>query len=86
MPGLAICWPSLRQQHVIAERPSPTGPVAEELCRYDAHMRDARGLAIGTRERRLAIVGRLLLWKFAGRDIAVGELQAEDVRGFIARS
>lgn len=40
--------------------PSPTGPVAEELCRYDAHMRDARGLAAGTREghcgRRLEFV------------------------------
>jgi hypothetical protein len=47
-------------------------------------MCDARGLGIGTREGRLAMVGRLLLCKFAGRPIAIGELQPEDVRGFIA--
>jgi len=75
----------LRQQRVIPEQPSPTGPVAEELCRYDAYMRNARGLAEGTREGRLSIVGRLLLWKFSGRAFTVSELQAEDLRGFIAQ-
>ena len=41
-------WPPagvLREQGVIAEPPPPTGPIADELRRYDAHMRDARGLA-----------------------------------------
>ena len=45
MPLLAM----LRQQGVITELPPPTGPIADELRRYDAHMRDARGLAAGTR-------------------------------------
>ena len=83
--GLGHLLAVLRQQRVIPEQPSPTGPVAEELCRYDAHMRDARGLAAGTREGRLSIVGQLLLWKFSGRPFTVSELQAEDLRGFIAQ-
>jgi len=82
--GLAHLLASLREQQVILELPGPSGPIAEELCRYNVHMRDARGLAIGTREGRLAMVGRLLLCKFAGRPIVIGELQPEDVRGFIA--
>ena len=82
--SLAHLLTSLREQHVILELPGPSGPIAEELSRYNVHMRDARGLAIGTREHRLAMVSRLLLCKFAGRDIAIGELQPEDVRGFIA--
>ena len=82
--SLAHLLASLRAQHVILELPGPSGPIAEELSRYNVHMRDARGLAIGTRENRLAMVSRLLLCKFAGRDIAIGELQPEEVRGFIA--
>ena len=74
----------LREQHVIVELPGPSGPIAEELNRYNVHMRAARGLAIGTREDRLVLVGRLLQCKFAGKAIAIGELQPEDVRGFIA--
>jgi integrase len=83
--GLGHLLAVLRQQRVIPEQPAPTGPVAEELCRYDAHMRDARGLAAGTREGRLRIVGQLLLWKFSGRAFIVSELRAEDLRGFIAQ-
>jgi integrase/recombinase XerC len=83
--GLGHLLAVLRQQRVIPERPSPTGPVAEELCRYDAHMRDARGLAAGTREWRLSLIGQLLLWKFSGRAFTVNELQAEDLRSFIAQ-
>ena len=74
----------LREQHVIVELPGPSGPVADELTRYDVHMRDARGLAIGTREDRLALVCRLLQCKVAGNAVAIGDLQPEDVRGFIA--
>ncbi len=74
----------LRQQHVIAVPPLPAGPIADELRHYDAHMRDARGLAPGTRRGRLRIVERLLLAKFAGRPVVADELQPEDVRRFIA--
>ena len=80
MPVLEI----LRAEHVIARPPAPAGPIADELRSYDAHMRDARGLAAGTRRGRLRIVERLLVAKFAGRSVVVGELQTEDVRRFIA--
>lgn len=83
--GLGHLLDLLREQGVIAELPMPTGPIADELCRYDAHMRDARGLAARTHEGRLSIVGRLLLWKFAGRTIIVAELQPEELRDFIAQ-
>lgn len=74
----------LREQHVVVELPGPSGPIADELHRYKIHMRDARGLTIGTREDRLARVSQLLQCKVAGKAIAIGELQPEDVRGFIA--
>ena len=82
--NLSHLFTSLREQRVILELPGPSGPIADELHRYNVHMRDARGLAIGTREHRLGTVSRLLLRKFGGRDVAIGELQPEDVRGFIA--
>jgi len=65
MPLLAL----LRQRGVISDLPSPTGPIADELSRHDAHMRDARGLSAVTRVNRLRIVQRLLLAKFAGRPL-----------------
>lgn len=57
----------LREQGAIAEPRKPTGYIAEELRRYDEHMRDAQGLTAGTRRARLRTVRRLLLQKFAGR-------------------
>jgi integrase len=47
-------------------------------------MRDARGLTAGTRRGRLRTVQRLLLHQFAGRPVAISELQPDDVRGFVA--
>ena len=57
MPLLAL----LRQRGVISDLPTPSGPIAEELGRYNTHMRDARGLDASTRVNRLRIVQRLLL-------------------------
>jgi integrase len=82
--ALVALLATLRERHVIAERASPAGPIADELGRYDAHMRDARGLAAGTRRGRLRIIERLLLAKFTGRPVLIGELRPEDVRRFIA--
>jgi integrase/recombinase XerC len=73
----------LRQQHVIKQLASASGPIADELRRYDAHMRDAQGLASGTRQDRLSIVQRFLQSKFAGREVLIGELRPEDIRCFI---
>lgn len=74
----------LRERGVIAELPTPAGPIADELRNYDTSMRDARGLADGTRSAYLRIVERLLLYKFADRPVVFGELQPDDVRRFIA--
>lgn len=74
----------LRAEGVIARPPAPAGPIADELRSYDAHMHGARGLASKTRSGRLRIVERLLVSKFAGRPVVVGELQTEDIRQFIA--
>ena len=79
MPLLAL----LRQRGVISDLPSPSGPIAEELARYDAHMRDARGLDASTRVNRLRIVQRLLLAKFAGRSLRFERLSPDDIRRFI---
>jgi len=76
MPVLEI----LRNQGVIARAPAPTGPIADELNRYDAHMSNARGLADGTRRDRLRIVERLLLSKFAGKPVVMSSLQPQEVR------
>ena len=82
MPLLAI----LRQRGVIADLPTPSGPIAEELSRYDAYMLDTRGLASGTRSVRLRIIERLLVHKFAGHSPDLQELQPQDIRRFVAES
>jgi hypothetical protein len=64
---------------------SSPDPVADELRRYDDHLRDVRGLAAGTRRNHCRIVGQLLQKKFAGGVVTIGRLHAADVRRFIAR-
>jgi len=61
-----------------------SGDVAEELRRYDEHLRDVRGLATGTRRQRTLTVGRLLQRKFADRPIDIARLRPEDIRRFLA--
>jgi integrase/recombinase XerC len=68
----------LRELGVVAVPQAPSSPIDDELQRYDAHMRDARGLAFGTREGRLRIMHRLLL--STGSD----ELKPDDIRRFVA--
>lgn len=58
--------------------------IAEELQRYDEHLRDAKGLAAGTRSGRILIVGRLLRQKFKGRAVDIAKLRPDDVRLFLA--
>jgi integrase len=82
--ALVTLLATLRQRHVIAEPASPSGPIADELRRYDTHMQDARGLARGTRRGRLRIIERLLRSKFADRPVLIGELRPQDIRDFIA--
>lgn len=83
--GLGLLLAVLRDHRVIAEQMPPTGPIADELRRYDAHMCDARGLAVGTRKDRLYMAGQLLRWRFADREFIVKELLVADLRGFITK-
>ncbi len=60
-------------------------PVADELRRYDDHLRDVRGLAAGTRHNRCRIVEQLLRKKFAAGVVNMATLRPVDIRRFIAR-
>jgi len=73
----------LRERGAIARPAIPTGPIEEELRRYDAHLRDARGLTEGTRRGQLHSVRRLLLYKFADGPVQIAQLQPEELREFI---
>jgi integrase len=73
---------------VAASRPLSTASkdqIAEELRRYDEHLRDVRGLSDGTRSDRLRIIGRLLRQRFAARPLDIAKLLPAQVRGFLAR-
>lgn len=63
---------------------APTDYVAEELRRYDEHLRDVRGLAAETRRIRVRIVGRFLRQKFASHPVDIAKLRPDDVRLFLA--
>jgi integrase len=58
--------------------------VAKELQRYDEYLRDAKGLATGTRSGRILIVGRLLQQKFKERAVDIGKLRPDEIRSFLA--
>ncbi len=83
--GLGHLMVVLRGDRVIPELLQPTGPIADELTRYDAHMRDARGLSVGTRKDRLYWTGQLLQWAFVDREFVGHEVPVDDLRGFITK-
>ena len=58
--------------------------IAEELHRYDEHLRDVRGLAAGTRRGRIRVVALLLQRHFKGRAIDMTELRPGAIRQFLA--
>lgn len=60
-------------------------PIADELRRYDDHMRDVRGLAACTRRNHCRIVAQLLLKMFSGGFVSMGTLRPVDIRRFITR-
>ena len=76
--------PPRSAQHVRSSAEIPD-PIADELRRYDDHLRDVRGLAAGTRRNRCRIVAQLLRKKFAGGVVTIAKLSAVDIRRFIAR-
>ncbi len=59
--------------------------IAGELRRYDAYLRDVRGLAATTRKDRLYVASLLLQQKFKECAIDISRLRPDDVRQFLAR-
>ena len=58
--------------------------VAEELQRYDAYLRDLRGLLPGSRRSCLRVGHRLLRQKFGNGAVVIARLRPADVRQFLA--
>ncbi|MGB5454339.1 MAG: integrase, partial [Sedimenticolaceae bacterium] len=76
--------PPRSAQHVRSSEEIPIA-VADELRRYDDHLRDVRGLAAGTRHNRCRIVEQLLSKKFTAGVINMAALRPVDIRRFMAR-
>lgn len=60
--------------------------IADELQRFDTHLRDVQGLAPGTRKTRLSFVGLFLQDQFDGNAIEIGRLGPDDIRRFLPAS
>ncbi|MGR9108727.1 MAG: tyrosine-type recombinase/integrase [Gammaproteobacteria bacterium] len=74
----------LRERGVVPPPAILTAPLDEEIDRFDAHLRDVRGLADETRRNYRRIVHRLLEMRFGTAEIVFSALQPADVRQFIA--
>ena len=73
----------LRAEGVGALDPTLDTAAAQELARFDAHMRDVWGLAESTRRRRGRVVGEFLLTHFGDQPIAMSKISAASVRRFV---
>ena len=71
------------RSHGFIEPPTVSNqPVDIELRCFDGHMRDVQGLATGSRNTMLRIVGRLLRSQFSDSEIDLSEITVEHVRQF----
>lgn len=81
--ALAQLLEVLRADGVGALDPASETAVAQELARFDAHMRDVWGLADNTRRQRSRIVGAFLLAHFGDQPITMSKLSTASVRRFV---
>jgi integrase len=81
--ALAQLLEVLRADGAGALDPASDSVVAQELARFDAHMRDVWGLADTTRRRRGAIVGEFLLAHFGDQPITMSKIGGAAVRRFV---
>lgn len=58
-------------------------PVTGELARFDAYMRDARGLALSTRQQRYRMAGQFLIGQFGHGPILIQNLTPAAIRRFV---
>jgi integrase len=61
-----------------------TDHIEEELRRYEAYLRDLRGLSPGSQRHGLRIAGRLLRQTFGSGIVDIARLRPADVRQFLA--
>lgn len=73
----------LRADGVGTLDPTSRTAVAQELARFDGHMRDVWGLADNTRRQRGNIVGAFLLAHFGERQITMSKIDAASVQRFV---
>jgi len=81
--ALAQLLEVLRADGVGALDPALDTAVAQELTRFDAHMRDVWGLADSTRRRRGRVVGEFLLAHFGDRPIMMSKISVASIRRFV---
>lgn len=81
--ALAHLLEVLRADGVGALAPASDTAVAQELARFDGHMRDVCGLADNTRRQRSRIVGEFLLTLFGDQPIAMSKIGVTSVRRFV---
>lgn len=74
----------LRSSGVIPEPSLGTDPIDEEMQKFDAYLRDARGLTDKTRRQQRRIVRQFLFTQFGKHDISIGALRPTDVQKFIS--
>lgn len=74
-----------RAESVSPSLAAPKDPIAEELGRFDEHLRDVRGLSEGTRRDRSRVVGRFLREEFAAGPLDISSLRPSGIRRFLGR-
>lgn len=81
--ALAQLLEVLRADSIGAQDPASDTAVAQELARFDKHMRDVWGLADSTRRQRGRIVGEFLLAHFSDQPITLSKIGTTAVRRFV---
>lgn len=81
--ALAQLLEVLRAGGVGAQDPALDTAIAQELARFDAHMRDVWGLADNTCRQRGRIAGEFLLAHFGDQPITMSKIGATSVRRFV---
>ncbi|MER9874972.1 site-specific integrase [Mesorhizobium sp. M0195] len=68
---------------VVLQYPARNSTIEQELTRFDAHMRDVRGLADNTRRKRCRVVGGFLVEHFGEQPISLATVNAASIRRFV---
>lgn len=81
--ALAQLLAVLRAAGAIESDSAPESHLEREMACFDAHMRDAGGLALNTRQQRCAIVTRFLAGVFPTGPILILGIEPEAIRQFV---